>query len=258
MRFHAREFGRACAWIQAKELHKYIPKPNSATGFQTFDGYVAHVTGGECSRSKIYECIALHELTQGAIAIPAAAVDAMPHKNAMKLSTVIKSLPEEKRTKKHIDKMAKRAQVETVNTFKLTAQKEINQHVAPAKRKLPLATLVLHLDPRAVDKLVETIEDFTLIPGVVRDGDLDLDLKSKAVLVMCGVAEVACADEIKAAKEKARNEAPQLFETKHEAAETHAAEADETVIYNAPDAGERIGLALDEQRVVHRKSEARN
>lgn len=255
MRFHAREFGRACKWFQDKELHKYIPKSGSRVGFMTFDSYVAHVTGGECSRSKIYECIALHELTLGAIAIPPEAVDAMPKKNALKLSKVIRQLPEEKKTKKHLERITKQAQSETVNTFKLTAQKAINENLVPEKRKLPMTTVVLHLDPRAADKLNETIEEFTMLPGAVRDGDLELDLKSKAVLVMCTTAQIAAADEIKAAKAKAQREAPILSQAKHKTTEADSDQTDEEVIYEAPDAGTRVGIALDEGRAFMRKDE---
>jgi len=109
MRFHERELGRACKWIQEKELHKYIPKPHSDTGFQTFDGYIAQRTGGECSKSKYRECMQIYELTQGAIALPPEVVDAISHKNNLQLSQVLKHLPPEKKTKKHIAKIVEKA-----------------------------------------------------------------------------------------------------------------------------------------------------
>jgi hypothetical protein len=255
LRFHERELGRACKWIQEKELHKYIPKPNSKIGFLTFDSYIANRTGGECSRSKYYECIQIYELTQGAIALPPEMVDSMPRKNQLQLSRVIKNLPPEKKTKKHVTKIAEKAQTQAVNLFRVTAQEAMNEDLPPEKQKSPLVRWSAMLDPRVAEKLNETIEDFKLLKGVVQDGDRLIDLTSKAVMAICCAAESFAGEILKQAREKAQREAPQLFETKHETSE---ADATEETIYEAPDASQRIGLALDEQRVVHRKSEARN
>ena len=110
---NVRLFGEACKWIQEKELHKYISKPGTKKGYMTFGEYIASRTGGEASRSTIFNALNIHSLTQGPGALPAAVVDEMPRSNQLRLAKVRKKLGPESLTKDLVD----RAKREPVNKF---------------------------------------------------------------------------------------------------------------------------------------------
>lgn len=240
MKFNQREFGHACELIELKQLHRYVRVPGGAKGFFTFDAYAAHYTGGECSRTQIMEAKRIYRLTQGPDAIAADIVDQMPKKNALEVARIKLRAPG-KVTKKLIE----RAQKEPVTKFAVTAQAAINETLPLESQRAPRAHLHLNLDPRAIDMLKETIEDFKLIPGAVRDGNYDEDLESKAVIAICISAQTHAAEAIKSAKEKQGREATVLPEEEQEA-------------YTAPDYPAAVATATTEGRVIHRKSEVRN
>ena len=89
---NVRLFGEACKWIKEKELHKYIQKPGSKKGHVSFDEYVNLWTGGEATRSMIFNALDVHSLTEGPNAIPAAVVDKMPRGNQLKVAKMRKKL----------------------------------------------------------------------------------------------------------------------------------------------------------------------
>ncbi len=107
-----------------------------------------------------------------------------------------------------------------------------------------MMALHLWLHPSAVEMLKETIEDFKLIPGAVRDGDRSLDLGSKAVIAVCHSARTFAAEAIRSAKERARDQAAVVSEAEPE---THT-----------EDAATAIATATSEGRIIDPKSEARN
>jgi hypothetical protein len=247
MKFNEREFGRACELMELKQLHRYVRAPGGAKGFFSFDAYVAHYTGGECSRTKIMECKRIYRLTQGEDAIPPEVVDQIPKKNLLQIARVKEHAPK-KVTKSLIEKARK----QKVNQFVVTAQSAINETKSVEEQKSPKVMVHLSMDPRAADMLKETIEDFKLIPGAVRDGDRSLDLDSKAILAICNSARSFAGDVIRAAKEKAAREAPEIGTEAQEVA------GEEHETFSSPDAPVAIATATSEGRVIHRRSEARN
>lgn len=245
MKLNQREFGRACELIELKQLNRYIRCKESTKGFFSFDAYVAHFTKGECSRQTIWDCKQIYRLTLGEHAIAPEVVDQIPRKNALKLARIAKTNPKKAKA------LAPRASKETVNKFAVTAQRAINDELPAGEQRSPKVSLYLSLDPRAADMLKETMEDFKLIPGAVRDGDRSLDLDSKAIMAICISARMQQADAIRSAREKAEHDAPEI---ESQAQETVAAEPET----HTPDAAAAIAQATTEGRVIHRRSEARN
>jgi hypothetical protein len=124
------------------------------------------------------------------------------------------------------------------------------------KQKEPMAYVSIKAHVRAVSHFNEVFDDIQRLP-VVRDGDRTLDLETKTLEVCTNVLRVWCEDEIEKAKKKAKDAQPEIpAEAINKTIETQSAE--EELMYAAPDAGEAIGRAEAEGRVVHRKPEARN
>lgn len=249
-RSNALAFGKALVLMQEKQLHQYVPKPGKKKGFMTFEEYVTHFTKGDCSTQTIYDCKNLYKLTVGDHAIPEEVVREMPKKNALKLA----SLPSKKRTRE----VVQRARVESVNEFAVTHASVLNEDKPISEQRAPKVHRHLALDPRADTMLTETMEDFKLLKGVVRDGDLDMDLDSKAIIAICISARNWCQDVIKAAKAQAQNEAPEISQAEEVAATQSEADSAIPDTFVAPDAAEKIGIATGEGRVVKRISEAHN
>lgn len=237
MKLNRREFGRACCWIEEKELHRYIRKDGSRKGYLSFDEYVGIVTGGECSRTTIFDCKRIYKLTQGENAIAPEMVDAMPRKNQLRLSQI----PPKKRTPKVVEKARKLP----VQKFAVVAQSILNDELPPEKQRAPMEDVRLRIHATAAAELKSTMDDFKLLP-VVKDGDRALDLESKAIFAICQAARSWASEHIKAAKEKIDRENPEIPE---------AADVAPVENFSAQDAGEAIGQAELEHRVVRRPSE---
>lgn len=246
IKFNQREFGRACEMMEVQQLHRYLRVPGSKTGFFTFDAYVAHYTGGECSRTIIFDCKRIYRLTVGENAIEAHIVDQMPKKNQLQVARVKKHAPE-----KVTKALVARAIKEPVMKFAVTAQSVINETKPVEEQRDAMAHYHGHWLAQAVEMFKETIEDFKLIPGSVRDGDKTVDLESKAVMAICNSARLHAGEAIKSAKEKQSREAQDLSETEQAAGE----EQETFIAENYPEA---VATATSEGRVIHRKSEARN
>ncbi len=239
IKLNEREFGRACVLLEAKQLWRYVQVPGGSRCFQSLETFVEHWTGGECTRTRMYECKRLYQLTQGENALAPEVVDEMPKKNALQVHRVRERAPK-KITKSFIE----RARREPVTKFAVTAQSAVNDTLPVSEQESPMMALHLWLHPSAVEMLKETIEDFKLIPGAVRDGDRSLDLASKAVIAVCHSARTFAAEAIRSAKERARDQAAVVSEAEPE---THT-----------EDAATAIATATSEGRIIDPKSEARN
>ncbi len=181
----------------------------------------------------------LYQLTQGENALAPEVVDEMPKKNALQVHRVREKAPK-KITKSFID----RARREPVTKFAVTAQSAVNDTLPASEQESPMMALHLWLHPTAVEMLKETIEDFKLIPGAVRDGDRTVDLGSKAVIAVCHSARTFAAEAIRSAKEKLVREAQTAVEAEPE---THT-----------PDAAAAVATAYTEGRMLDRKSDIPN
>jgi hypothetical protein len=258
------DFGRACCWIEDRELHKYIPKEGSRKGYISFDEFVDLETGGDCSRTTIFEAKRAFKLTLGPDPIPVETLAKMPRKNMLRVAKALQTeMPAKTR-----EKLIASATTESVNDFAVTAQKAINEQLPVEEQKSPLVSLHLMLDPRAAEQLKNLIEDFKLTE-IVRDGFKELDMTSKAVFGICAAARSWTQEMLAAAKDKVKRDSPTLPDQTQEAvsavdetAEADAAEAipdeylpDEFV---APDFAEAVATAETEHRVVKQKSEARH
>jgi len=242
------DLGRAIVLLEEKSLHQYIAKPGSKKGFASLEEAVLAWTNGECGSTKMYDAKRIYLLTVGENAIPADVVTQMPKRNQLQLARI----PEKKRT----EKLVERAVSEPILTFAETAQRVVNEDLPAEKQKEPMAYVSIKAHVRAVSHFNEVFDDIQRLP-VVRDGDRTLDLETKTLEVCTSVLRVWCEDEIEKAKKKAKDAQPEIpTEAINKTIETQSAE--EELMYAAPDAGEAIGRAEAEGRVVHRKPEARN
>lgn len=239
------ELGRAIVWMESKSLHKYIPKAGSRKGYQSLEEYAAAVTGGECGHTKLYDTKNIYMLTQGENAIAPEVVMEMPKRNQLQVARVRKANPKAV-TKKLIDQ----ARNEPILKFAETAQELVNQTLPAEKQKQPMEYISIHVHARVAREFYQLMDDMKELP-VVKDGDRSLDLDSKTVYAIVHAARLGCQELIDQAKAKANHEAPEI---PVEAQET----VEEVLTYEAPNAGEKIGIAEAEHRIVHRKSEARN
>jgi hypothetical protein len=231
IKVNTRLFGKACHWIESKGLHKYIKKPGSKKGYMTFDDYVKLQTGGSCSRTFIFDAVRIYKLSLGENAVEAEVIDKMSKKNQLELA----KLPPAKRTKKVVEAAA----TQTVNEFAVTAQAMRNEDLSAEKQKIPSVYWRHKMHPRSAQALDDTIADFSLLKGVVLDGDTDEGIFSKAVLAMTAAARSWAAEDIKHAKEALRRGSPELAEAQPDS-------------YTASDARERIATVVAERRIVNR------
>ena len=172
----------------------------------------------------------------------------MSKRNQLQLARI----PEKKRT----EKLVSRAVSEPILTFAETAQRVVNEDLPTEKQKEPMAYVSIKAHVRAVSHFNEVFDDIQKLP-VVRDGDRTLDLDTKTLEVCTSVLRMWCEDEIAKAKKRAKDAAPEIpAEAINKVVTSQSAE--EELMYAAPDAGEAIGRAEAEGRVVHRKPEARN
>ena len=239
------EIGRAIVWIESKALHTYIPKPGSRKGYLSLEEYIEKMTGGECGHTKQNDAKRIYLLTQGDTAIPAEVVKQMPKRNQLQVARISKA------TGGKVSKeLVEKATTQPILKFAETAQNAINEVSVPEKRKDPVMDVVLRgIHVRVANEFYELMDDIQRLPAV-RDGDRTFNLETKALAAITTSARNWCQDMINQEKAKANREAPFIPEA--------VDEAPEEVTYSAPDAGERIGLAEAEGRVVTRKTEAHN
>ena len=189
-------FGRLCDEARSLELHKYVRKPGSRKGYVSFEEYIHDLTGGQLSKSNLYNSINLHKLTQGPNALPEEDVAAMPVQNACLLGR----LKPEQRTPDLVEAAKKASKRE----FPAKIQDKLNEDLPAAQQRTPRVDFFRKLHPTVANKLEETIEMFTHL-RVVRDGDRELTLQEKAIYAICNAAEQFASEDL-AVEERLRRE----------------------------------------------------
>jgi hypothetical protein len=185
-------FGKLCCRMRALEAHKYIVKPGSRKGYQSFEEYIGAVTGGAVSKSTLYIAIACYELTEGPFALAAEDVAEMPSANAYELRTRLKP---EQRTPDIVDAAKKMSKKD----FPARVQAKLNEYLPPERQKIIRIDFFRKLHPTVANKLEDTIDRFTHLP-VVRDGDTELTLQEKAIYSICLAAEQFAVEDLKNAE----------------------------------------------------------
>lgn len=240
------EFGRACTLLEGRELYKYIRKGKSKQGYLSFDELVDAETGGDCSRSMIFEAKRVYKLTLGPDAVPREAVLKMPRKNQLRVAKAlhdVEQMPAEARAE-----LIEKAQSQDTMKFAATAQHIVNEQLPVEKQGVALVRFSLMLNPTVAEKFKNLIEDFKLTP-VVRQVMRDLDMTSAAVQGIIDAAHSWADEHLIAAKEKAKREAPEINPAPQAASAF-------TEAYTAPDAAQAIATAETERRVIKRQPEA--
>jgi hypothetical protein len=203
MRRHTREFGEACEEIKSKEYFKYIELPGEALGsekcFTSFEEYIKVQTQGECSLTFVWEACRIYGITVGENPIEAAVVDEIPKKNVLALT----KLPPKKRTKK----LVAAARKESINQFAKTIQAALNEDLPPEEQKQPFVDWHRRVHPDTAEMMDKVEAEFMKLKGVVRDGDYDLDLTSKAWTAICNSALSWASDVVRASDDEKRESA---------------------------------------------------
>ena len=188
------ELGRAVVWMEEKALYKYVRKEGSRKGYLSLEDYALAQTGGELNHTKLYDAKRIYLLTQGENAIPAETVAQMSKRNQLQLARV----PAKKRTKKLVEQ----ARSEPVLTFRETAQDVVNEDLAPEKRKHPMVDVVLRgIHARVAREFYQLMDDVKDL-AIVKDGDFDINIESKALMAIVTSARSWCQDIINQAKAK--------------------------------------------------------
>ena len=190
-------FGRLCDEARTLGLHKYVHKRDSRKGYVRFEEYIHDLTGGQVSKSRLYQSIDLYLLTQGPNALPDEDVAEMPVQNAC----LLRRLRPERRTPEIVE-AAKRT---SKREFPAKVQAKLNEYLPPEQQKKLRVDFFRKLHPTVAGKLEETIERFAHLP-VVRDGDGGLTLQEKAIYAICNAAEQFASEDLAAEKRYRRGE----------------------------------------------------
>jgi hypothetical protein len=190
-------FGKLCKEMQAKQVHRYIPKPGSRKSYISFEEYVFTITEGEVSRGSMYAAISLYDLTTGPNALEGDDLADMPQANACQLARL---------ERQHLTpEIVKAAKTTSKREFPAKVQEILNEHLPPEEQRTVRINFFRKLHPRVVSKLEETIERYTLLP-VVRDGDKILTLQEKAIFTICLAAEQFAGEDLRVAEKRASEE----------------------------------------------------
>lgn len=162
-----RAFGEICLRIKAKKLHRFIENPKSHKPYISMWEYVRRATGGEISRSSMFDSMKIAKLTKGPHAIPARVVDAMPIGNAAKLT-----------------KVAAHKRLQLVKKAVKESPAKFSQTAAKAEGKRPIVVFSRKLHPIVATMLTKAIASF-----VNGKGEGELTKEETAVVRLCKAAE---------------------------------------------------------------------
>ena len=186
----ARVVGGLFKEIRENQLHKFIRRPGSRRRFCSFEEYAKEVTGGIAS-STVWMFMRIHSLTEGPHPVLARDVDEMPQQNAYELSKI----PPEQRSPEIVE----RAKKTPIKKFQAEIQEIKNQSLPPEQRKPILVDFHEKWPPEILEMFEETVADFALLP-VVRDGDLNISIRHKAIATILISARSHVQDEIEEAR----------------------------------------------------------
>lgn len=190
MRRLARVVGGLLKTIKAEKLYKFVQRPGSRKGYVAFEEYASAVTGG-VANSTVWYFMNIHSLTEGPNPVPAEDIDEMPDHNAYRLS----KLKPEQRTRDLIE----RAKVTPIKKFDAEIQEIRNQSLPPEERKPVLVDVKEKWPPELLEMFEETVADFSLLDAV-RDGDMAMSIRHKAIAAILISARTHAQDEIEAAR----------------------------------------------------------
>lgn len=151
-------------------LWQYIEDPMHKRGFTRFEAYIESVLGPAMGRTKVYDLLAISELTEGPNPISPESIERMGRIKAAEISR----LEAAQRT----PEMVKSAIEDPVPVFRRRVQEKINQTLPEEERREPLILFSRNLLPETVALIEEVEEDGQFMEGI-RDGDTSVSLRNK-------------------------------------------------------------------------------
>ena len=173
------------AKMRAEHLWQYL------RGFHKFEDYAQHVLG-KMARSKVFNLVAIHGLTEGPNPIPAEMVERIGHKKAVELAR----LSPEERT----PDMVKSAMEDALPVVRRRVQEKLNESLPPEQRKEPVMLFARNYPPEVIEAFEELEADGVYMEGI-RDGDASLTLRAKFMFAMVCFFREAHEAELEEARE---------------------------------------------------------
>ena len=215
------ELGALLARIKDRHLWQYLPGQK----FRTFQQYATAALGQAISRSRLYESVTAHMLTEGENPIPAEEVKQMGIKRAVEVSR----LAPEQRTPE-IREMAK---TEPVMVVRNKVQAVLNQELPADEQKPMLKLLAINLPEETVQRFETLMEVMVYMEGI-RDGDNTQTMRAKAFNAMLWSTEQYLAPEL-AQAEKLRKASEGAYDSPAASAQEDFPEEEED--HEFPDDG---------------------
>lgn len=197
----ARVVGGLFTEIREEELYRLLRRPGCGKRFVSFEDYTSEITGG-LAHSTVWVFMRIHRLTVESLnPVPAEDVDEMPQHNAYALS----KLRPEQRTPEVVEKAKKTP----IRKFQAEIQEIRNKSLPVEKRKPAIVEIYEKWPLEIVEMFEEAVADFSLLPAV-RDGDLSVTIRHKAIAAILISARNFAQEEI--AEARRRNQELEIAE----------------------------------------------
>ena len=180
------ELGALLARMKDRHLWQYLPGKK----FRSFEEYATAALGESISRSRVYELVTTHMLTEGENPIPGQEVERMGIKRA---AEVAKLRPEQRTLE--IREMAK---TEPVVVVRNKVQAVLNQELPKDEQKPMLKLVAINVPEAYAAEFEEDMEVGTYMEGI-RDGDSTQSMRSKVFHAMLIAFREYYAQELSAA-----------------------------------------------------------
>jgi hypothetical protein len=161
------ELGALLARMKDRHLWRFLP----GNKYRSFEDYATAALGQSMSRSRVYELVAAHMLTEGTNAIPAATVARMGIKKAAELAR----LEPAQRT----PQLVRTAVEQSLPVVKRVVQARINMYVPPDQQREMTQLFSINLPDSIIEEVEEYLEIAIWMEGI-RDGDTTVSMRQKA------------------------------------------------------------------------------
>jgi hypothetical protein len=169
------KLGMLLSKMRRLHLWKYLSDKNHKTGFRRFEDYVKSVLGSAMGHSKIYDLLAIHDLTSGPNPIAPETIEKIGRVKATELAR----LSPEDRT---FD-MLKSCLEETVPVVRRKVQAKLNKSLPMDQQSEAVVLFAINLPESTRDELEDLLEVGIWMQGI-RDGDRTVTMRQKFFAVM--------------------------------------------------------------------------
>jgi hypothetical protein len=169
------KLGSLLSKMRQLHLWKYVSDKNRKAGFRRFEDYVNSVLGSTMAHSKIYDLLAIHELTCGPNPIAPETIERIGRVKAVELARLA---PEER-----TPDMLKCCLEETLPVVRRKVQAKLNMNLPADEQREATVLFAINLPESTRDELEELLEIGIWMEGI-RDGDQTQSMRQKFFAVM--------------------------------------------------------------------------